>query len=174
MVIIKCKKAHYHPHLNKELYMSSNEERVILTILPKEKAKAMGSPNWGEFTYQTKMPWGPWTLQLEPKQLVVFEGITVLECSAKEYVEDENGVAAESSLSHDPTARHFLVGRSADGTVRWWHHLGDTPWDFENKKFHESSIRVDGGHVYIKGYGFNIDPHTEITIDILTGENAEH
>ena len=145
--------------------MSDYPENPVLTISPPKEGSI--SRNWGTFTYGPKMPWGEWLLTSEPTQLVEFESITVLECRAREMVDDEHGVAAEEAC-----LCYFLVGRKADGTLAWWHNIGSSFYDLDLKKIRETSIRTEDGKIFIKGYDRDIEPDQEVTIDIISGEKT--
>lgn len=134
--------------------------------------KGTSSNLWGEFIYGPKMPWGPWQLTREPQELFRFKNTTVFECFADEYVEDEQGYVTHGTTGHDPCFRHFLVGRSVDGNVLWWHNLNEQRYDFKNKKFHEATIRIEGREIVISGYGWEVEPNVEIHIDVETGAKA--
>jgi len=150
--------------------MSNYPKKPVLKIKPPKNKPEGGTQYWGEFTYGPKMPWGCWWLTSEPTKLTEREGITVLDCQANEFVEGDDGIVAESTLSHDPCSRRFLVGCTQDGSIVWWHNIGPQRYDLKEKKFCETSIRVSDGNVYIKGYGWNVEPDVEISINIKTGE----
>lgn len=127
----------------------------------------------GEFEYQEKMPWGPWYLTKAPKTLFETSGISVLECFANELIGDENGFVVRCSPENDPCFRHFFVGKTADGSILWWHNLGLQRYDVTNKRFCKTSITFGNDQVVIQGYGFEVDPHEKLTINIKTGEKAK-
>ena len=127
----------------------------------------------GEFLYGPKMLWGPWYLQGKPKALFEVADITVLECFALELVQDESGVAANCSPENDPCARHFLVGKTEDGHIAWWHSLGQVRLDPVTNKSVKSSISFDIDKVVIKGFGFEIEPQERLTIDVHTGKKTK-
>lgn len=139
-----------------------------LRIEPPEKGTV--SDNWGEFISGPKMPWGPWRLTSEPKQLFKFKGITVVECFANEHVEDSQGYVAGETLAHDPGLRHFLVGQAADGNILWWYNLGHRRYNVKNEEFYEATISLEGKDIVVKGYGWEVEPGEEVHIDTETGK----
>lgn len=122
----------------------------------------------GKFVHAPKMPWGPWHLTARPKEIAVFNGVKVLECVADEYIDDEMGVASDV----DSRLRHFLVGMKPDGSVLWWHNFGMGRYDSNNKRFYENFIKVENDEIIVKGYGWEVDPETEIHINIETGNKS--
>jgi hypothetical protein len=140
-----------------------------LHVYPENLGAPGFSNNWGEFIKEPDSRWGPWRITLQPKKLVELKEITLLECSAHENVEDEQGVSAQGSLAFDPCDRHFLVGQAADGTVIWWYLLGMHRYDLKKGEFCEAGIRIESGKVIIKGYGWEVEPDVEIALDIKTG-----
>lgn len=131
---------------------------------------------WGEFNYNPRMPWGPWWLTSEPKVLFRVGDVEVLECYASEYVEDEQGVVAQSTIEYDPCFRHFLVGRAVGGEVIWWHNLVHE-YDLRNKRFVETLIALEvnskGKQLIVKGYGgYGNEMGKTICINVMTGAES--
>jgi len=119
---------------------------------------------WGEFVYGPNMPWGPWQLTHEPKKLFSLKDITVLECLAEEYVEDEQGCAASRTLGHGSCSRHFLVAQITSGEILWWYNLSDGEYDPKNQK-----LKFTEDEVIIQNYGWGSRLRGEAHVNIETG-----
>lgn len=117
----------------------------------------------GWFGYDAHMHWGPWRVD-QTKEMYKNDHITVLDCLATEFIEDENGFAPSFDNCCDPRLRHFLVGRLNDDTLSWWYNIGD-------QNYHtDPSIVVEKEEIIVKGYGFNTKADEEVHINIQTGQ----
>ena len=68
--------------------------------------------------------WGMWSVS-SADELFKVEDISIIECIANEPLQDENGVAAESSLYYDPCMRLLIMGQSQEGVVIWSRYIGN-------------------------------------------------
>lgn len=143
-------------------------ERIKLDIKP-FKEGIYGMRSWGTFTYESRMPWGPWYLTKEPDVIFNVNGVKVIECLASEGVEDQQGFVAESTMAYDPCLRHFLVGQREDGKAIWWYQLVQE-YDYERQRFADTSIVLDENQIIIRGYGGYV--HTKKTVFIEVGTGA--
>ena len=56
-----------------------------------------------------------------------------------------------------------------DKSIIWWYNPGEQRYDLANKKYCDASVRIEGTNLVIKGYGWDVEPDTEIYVDIETG-----
>lgn len=140
--------------------MSDNPKIYIVSL--EEMKKRRFSFYWGQFNFEDTL----WRLTSEPEKLFENDSITILRCFAHEHMQDEQGVALMTRPDWDPCRRHFLVCLKADGTVFWWHNLGDPCFDMVKRRLFEDSITIQGRDIVVKGYDF--DGKT-IYFDIETG-----
>lgn len=141
---------------------------ISINIRRPEEGKSCNS--WGVFRYSGKMPWGQWFLTSKPEVLFSVGDIEVLECSATELIQDEQGCVPQGTIEYDPCSRFFLVGRRANGEVIWWHNLV-AEYDLKNRRFAENSITLEENKIIVKGYGGNYKRKI-ILIDVNTGAKS--